>query len=145
MKQVVVTENIHSDALAMLQAREDFQVELLRGDVSKLPEALSGAHAVLVRTMELTEGLLANARRLEIVSRHGVGCDNIAVEALSARKIPVAIAVDANTTSVVEHVMMMMLTLNKQAIRYDALTREGGFAERGKYKTCLAQQTRLHA
>lgn len=135
MKRVVVTENIHPDAVAMLQEREDFQVELLQGDPAKLANALPTANAVLVRTMELPEDLLTHAGELEIVSRHGVGCDNIAVAALSARGIPVAIAVDANTTSVVEHVLMMMLTLNKEAMRYDALTRQGGFAERGKYRT----------
>ena len=95
----------------MLQAREDFEVKLVQGDVAKLPDALSDAHAVLVRTAELPEHLLANAKELEIVSRHGVGCDNVAVAALTARGIPVAIAVDANTTSVVEHVLMMMLAL----------------------------------
>ncbi len=135
MKRVVVTEKIHPDAVAMLQARDDFEVDLLHGDSGKLAEALSSANAVLVRTMELTENLLAGSAELEIVSRHGVGCDNIAVDALSARRIPMAIAVDSNTTSVVEHVLMMMLALNKEAIRYDALTRQGGFAERGKYRT----------
>jgi len=135
MKRVVVTENIHPEAVAMLQAREDFQVELLQGNLAKLPDALSTANAILVRTMELPEDLLANAPELEIVSRHGVGCDNIPVVALSARSIPVAIAVDANSPSVVEHVLMMMLALNKEVLRYDALTRQGGFSERGKYKT----------
>lgn len=135
MKRVVVTEKIHPDGLAVLQQRDDIDVELLHGDADRLPEALAGAHAILVRSMALTEGILDNARQLEIVSRHGVGCDNIAVDALSSRSVPVAIAVDANTTSVVEHVLMMMLTLNKEAVRYDALTRDGGFSERGKYRT----------
>jgi len=59
MKRVVVTENIHPDAVAMLQEREDFQVELLQGDPAKLANALPAANAVLVRTMELPEDLLA--------------------------------------------------------------------------------------
>ena len=135
MKRVVVTENIHPDGLALLQGRSDIDVELLHGEADRLPAALADAHAVLVRSMALTGDVLAGAKHLEVVSRHGVGCDNIDVDSLSSRGVPVAIAVDANTTSVVEHVMMMMLALNKEAMRYDALTRQGGFSERGKYKT----------
>lgn len=135
MKRVVVTEKIHPDGMALLESREDIQLQVLDGDSARLQDALVDAHAVLVRTMNLDEGTLTNARQLQIVSRHGVGCDNIPVKLLSDRNIPVAIAVDSNTTSVVEHVMMMMLALNKEAIRYDALTRSGGFSERGKYPT----------
>jgi D-3-phosphoglycerate dehydrogenase len=135
MKRVVVTENIHPDGIAMLKARDDLQVEFLDGDADRLPQAVVGAHAILVRSMQLTEDLLASATDLEIVSRHGVGCDNIAVGALSARGIPVAIATDSNTTSVVEHVLMLMLALNKQVMAYDQLTRDGRFSDRGMHRT----------
>lgn len=135
LKHVVVTEEIHEKGMALLQARSDINLVCLEGDAGALPEALASAHGVLVRTMFLSEENLAQAPQLEIVSRHGVGCDNIAVDHLSRRGIPMAIAVNSNTTSVVEHVLMMMLALNKRAIEYDQLTRTHQFSERCKRAT----------
>lgn len=135
MKHVVVTESLHPDGIALLEARKDVRLTLVDGDPVKLSAALGDAHGVLVRTMMLSESQLQIAKNLEVVSRHGVGCDNIDVAYLSARGIPVAIAADSNTTSVIEHVMMMMLTLNKRVMQYDQLTRNGQFSQRGSLHT----------
>jgi len=135
VKNVLVTEPLHPDGIALLDARDDIRVTLLDGDRSRLESVLPDIHGVLVRTMALTETQLGGAPNLEVVSRHGVGCDNVAVSHLSSRGIPVAIAVNSNTTSVVEHVLMMMLALNKRVLQYDQLSREGKFAERGRHHT----------
>lgn len=135
MKKVVITEKLHPDGMALLAARDDIATHYLDGDKSKLAEALHDADALLVRVMQLSESDLAAANTIEVISRHGVGCDNIDVAYCSQRNIPVAIAVDSNTTSVIEHVLMMMLALNKRAFQYDRLTREGRFAERSTHHT----------
>lgn len=136
MKKVVVTENIHADGIAMLRARDDIVLSLLDGsDSGQLAAELIDADAVLVRTAVLDASMLERATKLQVVSRHGVGCDNVDVAHLSARGLPVAIAAEANATSVAEHVLMMMLTLCKRAAQYDQLTRAGAFHERGRHKT----------
>lgn len=136
MKNVVVTENIHADGIALLSDRSDISLTLLDGsDREQMAAAMIDAHAVLVRTAELGIAELAPARQLEIISRHGVGCDNVDVAHLTARGIPVAIAAEANSTSVAEHVLMMMLYLAKRSAQYDKLTRNGGFHERGRHST----------
>lgn len=135
MKKVVVTEKLHPDGMAMLAARSDIETLYLEGDKSLLPTAIRDAHAVLVRVLTLSQSDLADAGNLELISRHGVGCDNIDLAWCTGKKLPVAIAVDSNTTSVIEHVMMMMLALNKRAFQYDRLTREGKFSERSKHHT----------
>ncbi len=135
MKKVVVTENLHPDGMALLDARDDLDVHYLHGDLSAVPAAIENAHAMLIRTIQLPEEILRGAKTLQIVSRHGVGCDNIDLNYLSGRKIPVAIAVDSNTTSVIEHVLMMMLTLSKRSIDYNRLTHEGAFQRRGSLPT----------
>ena len=135
MKKVVVTEKLHPEGMAMLASRSDIETQYLDGDSAQLSVAIRDAHAVLVRVLSLTQADLATASKLEVVSRHGVGCDNIDVAWCSANKLPVAIAVDSNTTSVIEHVMMMMLALNKRAFQYDRLTREGKFSERSLHHT----------
>ncbi len=136
MKKVVVTEKIHPDGIALLQAREDISLTLLDGsDNSKIASEIRDASAVLVRTAQLSAAELAPANQLQVVSRHGVGCDNIDVAHLTTRGLPVAIAAAANATSVAEHVLMMMLTLSKRSAQYDQLTRDGSFHERGRHRT----------
>jgi len=122
LKQVLLTESLHPSGRRLLDERADIEIVDLGGDEGRLRDALTTAHGVLVRTMRISEQEFRTANNLQVVSRHGVGCDNIDVHWLSQRSIPVAIAVNSNTTSVVEHVMMMMLTLNKNAQAYDQLT-----------------------
>jgi D-3-phosphoglycerate dehydrogenase len=74
--------------------------------------------------------VIEQAERLKVVSRHGVGYDNIDVGALTTRKIPLAIAADANATAVAEHTPYFMLALAKRGIAYDRATREGQWAVR---------------
>jgi D-3-phosphoglycerate dehydrogenase len=74
--------------------------------------------------------VLEQAERLKVVSRHGVGYDNVDLDVLNRRGIPLALTADANATSVAEHVLFMMLHLAKRAASYDRATREGAWAVR---------------
>ena len=109
--KVVVTEDIHPDGRAILEAQDSFEVLYADADNTKINNLVPEADAVLVRTLFLGQELLSQAPSLKIVSRHGVGCDNIAVSHLSERNIPMAIATDSNSISVVEHALMMICLL----------------------------------
>lgn len=140
MKKVVVTEKIHPDGLQMLRDRKDIDlVQLTDCEPATLASEIESANAVLVRTALLPEEVVAPAKNLQIVARHGVGCDNVPVDHLSKRGIPVAIAATANAQSVAEHVIMMMMMLTKAPVTYDAATRDGRFSERGTHRTTELQ------
>ncbi len=135
MKKVVITEPLHEAGQELLLGRADVQPVFLQGDKHAVLQELQDAAAVLVRTMELSAEDLSRAPALEVVSRHGVGCDNIDTAYCTQRSLPVAIATDSNTISVVEHVLMMMLALNKRTVLYDALTRADRFDQRCQHHT----------
>jgi len=63
-----------------------------------------------------------------VIARHGVGVDNVAVEAATRRGIPVLITPRANLRSVAEHVFA--LAVSRNLLRADRYVREGRFAER---------------
>ena len=111
MKRVLVTETMHPCGLEILAGRDDIEVVHLEGDIR--PETLlahmPGVHAIAARSAELTADILNHANELEVISRHGVGCDLIDVEYVSGRGIPVAIASGANSLSVAEHTMALMM------------------------------------
>ncbi len=132
MSRIVVVEPIHPDGLAML--REHPGTEVIAFDApateAELCDALPGARAILVRTLPMGGDRLALASTLEIVSKHGVGCDNIDVTACTGRGIPVTIAAGANATAVAEHTLMLMLACAKRLPAQDAAARAGDWSFR---------------
>ena len=83
------------------------------------------ADGLVIRTQPLSAATIADASRLKIVSRHGVGYDSVDVAALNKRRIPLCIVGDVNSLSVAEHAMMLILACAKQAIRADRAVRTG--------------------
>jgi len=71
---------------------------------------------------------LAASKGLQVVARIGVGYDAVDVPALTARKIPLMVAGIANSPSVAEHAMFLMLDLAKKAAWFDAIVKEGRWA-----------------
>jgi D-3-phosphoglycerate dehydrogenase len=130
MPKVLIIQPFHEDGMKLFTARPDVTYEVVDGAPDELAEKIADADGVTIRTSPLPAELLDRAERLKVVSRHGVGYDNIDVEALTRRGIPLAIAADANATAVAEHTLYFMLSLAKQGLRYDRATRESGWAVR---------------
>jgi D-3-phosphoglycerate dehydrogenase len=130
MRKVLIIQPFHEDGMKLFAARPDVAYEVVDGAPDELAEKIADADGVTIRTTPLPAEVLDRAERLKVVSRHGVGYDNIDVDALTRRRIPLAIAADANATAVAEHTLYFMLALAKQGLRYDRATREGGWAVR---------------
>lgn len=131
MKRVLVTEPIHEDGIALFGARPG--IDVIRAEdasAETLAGLMPGVHGVAVRTAKMSRELLSLSNDLQVVSRHGVGCDNVDVAHLSERGIPVAIAAGANSTSVAELTFAMMLTLSRRLRELDNAVRTDDFGAR---------------
>ena len=110
---VVITEFMEAAAVERLAAAHEtlYEPDLVeRGD--DLARALAGARALVVRNRTQVRGkLLADAPRLEVVGRLGVGLDNIDLAACRERGIAVCPATGANADSVAEYVIAAALQL----------------------------------
>jgi D-3-phosphoglycerate dehydrogenase len=131
MYTVVVAPRIHQKGLDLLEARADVRYRVVE-DVSEasLAHALADADGAVVRAIPLGRSILEKASRLKVLSRHGVGYNNVDVAYLTERRIPLALTVDANALSVAEHTMFFLLTLAKGGVAYDKAVRAGKFAIR---------------
>ncbi|MDP8947881.1 MAG: hydroxyacid dehydrogenase [Actinomycetota bacterium] len=129
-RRVHLEQPIHEEALALL--RENAEVSVGFGpEARKLDDVLlAEINALLVRTKPLGAEEIEKASRLRVIARHGVGVDNIAVEAATRRGIPVLITPRANLRSVAEHVFTLALAVSRNLLRADRYVREGRFAER---------------
>lgn len=131
MAEVLVVGRIKPEGMAILAARPGLRLRVLDGDdPATVLAAAATAAAILVRTTTIGADVIEAAPRLRVVSRHGVGYDNVDVAALNARGIPLAIAANANRISVAEHTLGMLLTLAKAALPHDAAVRASNWAIR---------------
>ncbi len=134
MLTVLVTEAIHPDALGYL--RQDMDAEAIEGwklTPRQFAQALPEADAILVRVSPIDRRMIEAATRLKVISKHGVGCDNIDARCARERGIEITVAADANTDSVAEHTLMFILALAKNLGLMDRALRRD-YAERSKYR-----------
>jgi D-3-phosphoglycerate dehydrogenase len=128
MTKLVIAGNIHPDGMALLQAEPGLEIELFEDPGAHLPmESLSATDALLIRYGVITAAMADEMPNLRVVSRHGVGCDNLPTGELGARGVPVTIVGPVNAVSVAEHVLAMMLALTKKIIPGDQAVREGNW------------------
>lgn len=131
MHKVLVVGCIHPSGRKILDSRDDLHIESIEDPAVVLGErALVGVDAVLIRYGVLTPTHIAHANRLRVVSRHGVGVDNLPLELLSQRRIPVTVVGPVNSVSVAEQAFAMLLALAKQIGPYDRAVREGRWGVR---------------
>ncbi len=124
MARVLVAGKIHPDGMAILKAEPGLEIETFDDPGAALPtESLAAADALLIRYGVVTAEQAAKMPDLRLVSRHGVGCDNLPTAELGARGVPVTIVGPVNAVSVAEQVMAMLLALTKKVISSDAAVR----------------------
>ena len=129
--KVLVIGHIHQDGIDLLRARSDVTIETTEAHKeSDLVKLVPDTDAILVRSALITSAVIEAAPLLKIVSRHGVGFNSVDVEALTARRIPLTIAVGGNAVSVAEHTLYLILALAKQGQCYDTAARQGDFSFR---------------
>lgn len=86
---------------------------------------------LIVRQGKITAQVLDAAPRLRVVCKHGVGTDNIDVEAAGRRGIPVLYTPMANCESVAEHALALILALLRRIPYEDGRVRKGVFEKQG--------------
>jgi D-3-phosphoglycerate dehydrogenase len=123
---IVVADDIPASALEVLRA-EGWNVDARTGRApDQLAADLTEADALVVRSAtKVTPDLIAAAPRLRAIARAGTGVDNVDVQAASARGIVVMNAPGANSTSVAELAVGLMLALARHLPAADATMKEG--------------------
>ncbi len=131
MRKVLVVQRLRPEAMALLDARPDIAYEVLT-DTS--PENLlrhaAETEALTIRDAILPPEIVEAAPGLRVVSRHGVGYDNIPLDLCTRRGIPVTVVGDVNAVSVAEHTFYLILAAARHGSLLDRATRSGDFAMR---------------
>lgn len=91
----------------------------------------TGAVGIVSRMGRIDASVLADAGSLKVISKHGVGVDNIDLQAAADRGIPVLVATGANAVSVAEHAIALLMTCVKRILPLDTSLREGRWEKPG--------------
>jgi D-3-phosphoglycerate dehydrogenase len=126
--QPIAREGVEELLIAGLEV-----VEPPSWDVQTLKSYIRDCQGILVRTVSLPGEILKNAPGLRVISRHGVGLDNIDLQYCREHGIQVTNLPEANTVSVAEHTIGMILSITKNFTVCDRETRRGKFDARNQY------------
>ena len=128
MKKIAVIEQIHQDGLGFLEKNPEYLYELIT-DVSEenLIKKLPKFDGCTLRVSKLNENVLKHCPNLKVISRHGVGYDNVDLPFIKKKNISLLITATANAVAVAEHVIYMMLSISKSINKYDNEVRLGNF------------------
>lgn len=124
--KIIVADDLPTSALDLLRA-EGWTIDARSGRApAELAADLADADALVVRSAtKVTADLIAAAPKLRAIARAGTGVDNVDVTTASARGIVVMNAPGANSISVAELAMSLVLALARKLPAADASMKLG--------------------
>ncbi|HET6319056.1 MAG TPA: C-terminal binding protein [Chloroflexota bacterium] len=128
--RVLITDHTWPDVqieTGLLEGAGLSVVDAPSGDEATLRGLAEDAVAIMTCFARVTPAVIDNARDLRVVARFGVGVDNIAVEAASARGVPVTYVPDYCVAEVAEHALALLLSLARGVVRYNGSVKGGGW------------------
>jgi D-3-phosphoglycerate dehydrogenase len=134
-KKIFITESMSQQGRALLRERDDIEIVefpnmISATDFELLLKQQAPVHGVALGATRFGEPELEASGDMKVVTRIGVGYDAVDVPALSRRQIPLMVAGTANSPSVAEQALFMMLTLAKRAVEMHALVKDGNWSSR---------------
>jgi D-3-phosphoglycerate dehydrogenase len=127
-KRVMIQMPISQGMREVFDARPDIEIERFT-DVSEdnIVHHIADYDAAILGVAPFTPRIIEHAKRLKIVSRLGVGYDAVDVAALTRAGIPLTVVGTANSVTVAEHSLFLILALAKRCITYNREVRKGNW------------------
>ena len=135
MPHIVIAGKLHSSGVKLLKNLPDLTFQYVPDeDPQAYLKYICEADGLLIRTQTLNAENITTASKLKIVSRHGVGYDNIDTDALRRRGIPLAIVGDVNSRTVAEHAMALLLCASRRILKSATAMRSGNWEQRNDFE-----------
>ena len=98
-----------------------------QADESTLSELAKDADAILFCFASVSERVLRSAKRCQVASRYGVGLDNIDIATCTELGIVVTNVPDYCVSEVADHIMAMLLSLNRRIVEHNLTVKSDGW------------------
>src|SRR6202163_2198867 len=121
---VLIAEPMAQAGIELFQAQEGWNV--IVSNPKEYAKHLADADALVVRSaVQVTPAVLAQAPKLRVIGRAGVGVDNVDLPAATAAGVLVMNTPGGNAVSVAEHTMALMLSMARFIPQASASTKAG--------------------
>ena len=132
-KKILIIQKLHDKGMELINNHPNFDVEVTDDvSVENLKSKIKNCDGASIRIAKLPGEVIEEAKSLKIISRHGVGYDNIDLKKAKEKDIKITITANANAVTVAEHVMFVLLNIAKRKDLFDKTVRDGNFKERNK-------------
>jgi D-3-phosphoglycerate dehydrogenase len=122
--KILVAEPLAPAAIGLLRARADWDVAV--ADPKTYQAHLPDCDALIVRSaVKVTKEVLAQAPKLRVIGRAGVGVDNVDLSAATEAGVLVMNTPGGNAVSVAEHTLALMLSMARSVPQASTSTKSG--------------------
>ena len=130
MYKIGIIGNMNKKGIDLLDSNKKFSYEIVT-DLSKenLLKKLPEFDGITLRRGKVDSEILSNCRKLKVISRHGVGYDNVDIDYIKKNNIKLLVTDSSTSTSPAEHIMYMILSIYKGVNMFDSMVRNGDFAK----------------
>ena len=130
MYKIGIIDEINPKGLEVLKKNNNFKFELIT-DLSKenLLKKLPEFDGITLRRGKIDSTILSKCKKLKVISRHGVGYDNVDIEYVKKNNIKLLVTDSSTSTSPAEHIMFMIISIYKGLNMFDKIVRDGNFKE----------------
>lgn len=134
-KKLLIVETLSPGGRALLRERDDIEAiefpnTISAADFNAMLREHAPVNGVALGATAFGANEIVSSGEMRVVTRIGVGYDAVDVKALSAHKIPLMTTGIANSPSVAECALFMMLALAKRAAELDKLVKSGNWTKR---------------
>ena len=131
--KVLLPQPIDPEAAEYLENNNCELILCDKCEEGEVGEKIKDADAVVLRTgIKMSRELIEKGKKLRTISRTGGGVDNVDLEAATDNNVVVTSSLGANTSSVIEHALTLILSLAKNISKIDSEVRKGNFGIRYK-------------
>jgi phosphoglycerate dehydrogenase-like enzyme len=135
MMHVLLLETIEDESFELLKNEKDIQLHLA-WEGMPAADILEGIDAVITRGIgQVNKDLYDACPNMKVAARCGVGLDNVDVAEASKRGIKVINAPGSNASTVAEHTISLMLTIQRNLFEALSAVKNGQWASRSSFKS----------
>jgi D-3-phosphoglycerate dehydrogenase / 2-oxoglutarate reductase len=135
MMHVLLLETIENESFELLKNKKDIQLHLA-WEGMLAADILERIDAVITRGIgQVNRALYDACPNMKVAARCGVGLDNVDVAEASKRGIKVINAPGSNASTVAEHTISLMLTIQRNLFEALSAVKNGQWASRSSFKS----------
>jgi len=133
MDTVVLSHALYKDGMDVLSGKVEMVITN-NGKSDEILDELKKADGFILRIGKIDRRAIEECPGLRVITRTGVGCDNVDLKAATEHGIPVVFCPTQHARAVAEHTLAMIFALSKNLIESHNETLKGNFNVRNKYQ-----------